>query len=248
MASAASSASCACRRAMRGWWSGSNEAEVLQRTDRELLLAYLQLGLLRPAGAVDRLVRRRAADRRSDPVAGAHRRAHRARRSAGARVARGLGQGVRAAHRRAQRHGAEARRSRAGTARGQQPPRGARVERRAVGPRQPARLRRAARRRMAAGRQARPAGRAADDRRRPLQAVQRPLRPCRRRRVPAPDRQAAAGKPRPAKTTCRRVTAARNSRCCCPAPTSTRRSRPANGCAARSRSCASRTRRRRTGR
>ena len=78
--------------------------------------------LLRPAGPADCMVRRRAPDRRSDPVAGAHRRAHRPRRSAGARLAQGLGQGVRAAHRRAQRHGAEARRSRAGIARGQQPP------------------------------------------------------------------------------------------------------------------------------
>ena len=42
-ACAASSASRACHRAMHACWSVSNEAEVLQRTDREILLSYLQL-------------------------------------------------------------------------------------------------------------------------------------------------------------------------------------------------------------
>ena len=92
---------------------GLNEAEVLAAHRPRDHARLSAARLLRPAGAVDRLVRRRAPDRRSDPVAGAHRRALRPRRSAGARFARGLGQGVRAAHRRAQRHGAEARRARA---------------------------------------------------------------------------------------------------------------------------------------
>ena len=81
---------------------GLNEAEVLQRTDREILLAYLQLGFFGLLVLLIDMVRRRAPDCRSDPVTGAHRRALRARRSSGARFAQGLGQGVRAAHRRAQ--------------------------------------------------------------------------------------------------------------------------------------------------
>ena len=223
---------------------GLNEAEVLQRTDREILLAYLQLGffgllvLLLAWFGGERLI--------VDPIRSLARTAERIGRGdlQARAVAPGLGQGVRAAHRRAQRHGAEARRSRAGAARRQQPPRRARIERRAVGPRQPARLRCAACRRLAAIRQAQSADRAAHDRRRPLQAIQRSLRPRRRRRLPAPDRQAAAGKPRPAKTICRRATAARNLRCCCRAPISTWRSMSANGCATRSKGCASRMHRR----
>ena len=205
--------------------------------------------LLRPAGAADCMVRRRAADRRSDPVARAHRRAHRTRRPSGARF------DARPGPRNSRRSTAalndmaqQARRSRAANC--ARPTVTSRNWRRATRCR--ASPTGAASIRGLPPNGSGPAsctpGRAADDRRRSLQAVQRSLRPRRRRRMPAPDRQAAARRSRPATTTCRRATAARNSRCCCRAPTSTRRSRSANGCAARSRNCASRTRHRRAGR
>ena len=236
------------RRPTRGWSVGLNEAEVLSRIDREIMLAYLQLGffgllvLLLAWFGGERLIVEpiRSLARTADAFRPRRSRARAPPREAWAKEFEPLAAALNdMAQKLAEREQRAARRQPASD--------GARLDRRAVRPRQPPRLRRAARSRMAARRQARPPGRAADDRRRPLQAVQRPLRPCRGRRLPAPHRQAAARDARTAPTICPRATAARNSRCCCPAPTSTRRWRSPNGCAARSRSCASRTRRRRCG-
>ena len=204
--------------------------------------------LLRPAGAAARLVRRRAADRRSDPLAGAHRR----RASAAAISARASD--ARPGPRNSRRWPPRSttwRRSSPTASRNCAPPtatRGARLERRAVRPRQPARLRRAARRRMAARRQARTAGRAADDRRRSLQAVQRPLRPRRRRRVPAPDRQAARGSRDGDDDLPARYGGEEFALLLPGADIDDGARRSANGCAARSRNCASRMPRRRAAR
>ena len=85
-ASAASSASCACPSSDARLLVGLNEAEVLAARRPRDHARLSAARLLRPAGADDRLVRRRAADRRSDPLAGAHRDAVRPRRSARARI------------------------------------------------------------------------------------------------------------------------------------------------------------------
>ena len=180
---------------------------------------------------------------RPDPLARPHGDAHRPRRPRRAHREQGLGQGIRAARDRAQRHGAASSPSAKPncappTAISRSSPRSTRSP---ASPIAAASTRGSPADWQRAGKLGRPVA-PADDRRRSFQAVQRPLRPRRRRRLPAPHGQAPDGGRDTAPTTCRRATAARSSRCCMPgADVATGASRWPSGCGARSRTCASRT-------
>ncbi len=60
---------------------GLDESELLSRADREISMAYVHVGIFGLLVLLDRLVRRRAADRRPDPQARARSEPHRPRRA-----------------------------------------------------------------------------------------------------------------------------------------------------------------------
>ena len=76
---------------------GLDESVVHSGIDREIGIAYVQLALFGMLVLLAGVVRRRAADRAADPIAGAHGDALRARRSAGARNGGALDRRIRAA-------------------------------------------------------------------------------------------------------------------------------------------------------
>ncbi len=76
---------------------GLDEAAVHSAIDRKINIAYLQLVLFGLFVLAARLVRRRAADRASDQIGGAHRDALRSWRPAGARDAGAVGRRIRPA-------------------------------------------------------------------------------------------------------------------------------------------------------